>query len=74
MQKETLLQLSPKEAADAVAISERIALHWGLDKKKITGFEVLKRSIDARKRNVLINLKVKAFIDEPFHDTPLTNI
>ncbi len=72
MQKETLLQLSPKEAADAASISERIASHWGLDKKKITGFEILKRSIDARKRNVLINLKVNAFIDEPFFQTPLS--
>jgi len=70
MQKETLLQLSPKEAADAASISERIAQHWGLHQNKITGFEILKRSIDARKRNVLINLKVKAFIDEPFHFTP----
>lgn len=70
MQKETLLQLSPKEAADAASISEKIASHWGLDKKKITGFEILKRSIDARKRNVLINLKVNAFIDEPFFQTP----
>lgn len=71
MQQETLLQLSPKEAANAAAITEGIALHWGIHPTKITGFEILKRSIDARKRNVLINLKVKAFIDEPFHDTPL---
>jgi uncharacterized FAD-dependent dehydrogenase len=71
MQKETLLQLSPKEAASAASISEELAKHWGIQKNKITGFKILKRSIDARKRNVLINLKVKAFIDEPFHDTPL---
>jgi uncharacterized FAD-dependent dehydrogenase len=71
MQKETLLQLPPKEAANAAAITEGIALQWGIQPQKITGFEILKRSIDARKRNVLINLKVNAFIDEPFHDTPL---
>ncbi len=71
MQQEILLQLSPKDAADPAAIKEAIALHTGKAPLAVTGYHLLKRSIDARKRNVLINLKVNAFIDEPFFNTPL---
>ncbi|MCF8215228.1 MAG: FAD-dependent monooxygenase [Chitinophagaceae bacterium] len=71
MQQEVLLQLSPKDAAQSAVISENIANELGLDHKRVTGFHFIKKSIDARKRNVLINLKLKAFVDEPFHATTL---
>ena len=74
MQQEILLQLSPKDAADPAAIKEAIAFHTGKASKAVTGYHLLKRSIDARKRNVLIKLKVNAFIDEPFFDTPLPHL
>jgi hypothetical protein len=74
MQQEILLQLSPKDAADPAAIKDAIAMHTGKGLQAITGYQLLKRSIDARKRNVLINLKVTAFIDEPFFDIPLPHI
>jgi uncharacterized FAD-dependent dehydrogenase len=69
MQQQVLLQLSPKDAAQSAAIISEIANQLGLSQEKITGFQFIKKSIDARKRNVLINLKVNAFIDEPFHPT-----
>ena len=71
MQQEVLLQLSPKDAAQSAVISENIAHELGIDAKRITGFHFIKKSIDARKRNVLINLKLRAFVDEPFHATTL---
>ena len=33
----------------------------------ISGFQILKKSIDARGKQVLFNLSVNAFINEPFH-------
>jgi uncharacterized FAD-dependent dehydrogenase len=69
MQQQVLLQLSPKDAAQSAAIISEIANQLGVSQEKITGFQFIKKSIDARKRNVLINLKVNAFIDEPFHPT-----
>ena len=54
MQHEVLLQLSPKDAAQSAVISENIANELGLDPKRVTGFHLIKKSIDARKRNVLI--------------------
>ena len=71
MQHEVLLQLSPKDAAQSAVISENIANELGLDPKRVTGFHLIKKSIDARKRNVLINLKLRAFVDEPFFDATL---
>ena len=67
MQQQVLLQLSPRDAAQSAVIISEIANQLGIRHDKITGFQFIKKSIDARKRNVLINLKVNAFIDEPFH-------
>jgi len=71
MLHEVLLQLSPKDAAQSAVISENIANELGLDPKRVTGFHFIKKSIDARKRNVLINLKLRAFVDEPFFDATI---
>lgn len=71
MQHEVLLQLSPKDAAQSAVISENIANELGIDARRVTGFHFIKKSIDARKRNVLINLKLKAFVDEPFFNATI---
>ena len=68
MQQEIQLQLSPAEASQEYSIKAAIALHLGRKSSTITGFRILKKSIDARRRNVLFTLKVNAFIDEPFAD------
>ena len=68
MQQEILLQLSPKDAADAASIQVELARHLAVQPKKISGFQILKKSIDARKRDIKINLKLKAFINEPFEE------
>lgn len=72
MQRELLLQLSPKDAANSDAITAQIASSLAITKEKVTGFHLLKKSIDARRRDILINLKLKAYVDEPFHkwETP----
>jgi uncharacterized FAD-dependent dehydrogenase len=68
MQREIQLQLSPKDAADAATIQTELARHLAVQPKKISGFQILKKSIDARKQEVKINLKLKAFVDEPFQE------
>lgn len=68
MQQEIQLQLSPKDAADAASIQAELARHLAVQPKKITGYHILKKSIDARKQDVKINLKLKAFVDEPFRE------
>jgi uncharacterized FAD-dependent dehydrogenase len=73
MQRELLLQLSPKDAADSDAVTLKIAASLGVIKEKVTGFHLLKKSIDARRKDILINLKLNAFVDEPFRDWERTD-
>lgn len=73
MQRELLLQLSPKDAADSDAVTLKIAASLGVSKEKVTGFHLLKKSIDARRKDILINLKLNAFVDEPFREWKRTD-
>ena len=66
MQQEIQLQLSPAEAASPDIIRAVIAASLGKKISSITGFTTIKKSIDARRRNVLFTLRVRAFVDEPF--------
>ncbi len=67
MQKQLTLKLKPAEAADESVVKSYIARSTGFDPVKISGFHLLKRSIDARSRQqVWINLTINAFIEEPF--------
>lgn len=74
MKKILSLRLKPSEAADSSFIDQVIAAETGLPKKSISGFTILKRSIDARSRQVLINLSIEAFINEPFYQREKINI
>src|SRR5215212_789786 len=71
MQKNLTLRLLPSEAADENIIKEYIASEEGLSLTAVKGFEILKRSIDARGKQSWINLSVKAFINEPFQQREL---
>ncbi len=62
-----MLQLLPTEATDESIIRQRIAMQTSIKPRSLSGYSILKRSIDARRRQVFINLQVNAFIDEPFH-------
>ncbi len=74
MQKDISLKLTPGEAADDAAIKQYIARSLGKKETEINGFYRQKQSIDARGRQVWINLAVKAFVDEPFHQRDISPI
>ena len=68
MQQQYTLKLKPSEAANEPIVRQYIAQSSGKPIEQISGYQLLKRSIDARSRQqVWINLTVQAFIDEPFH-------
>ena len=67
MQQIFSLKLPPSQAANEDKVRQHIALVAGKKLTSISGWHILKKSIDARGKNVFINLKVNAFIDEPFH-------
>jgi len=67
MQQKISLKILPSDAANDVAMIEKIAHAVGKKTTEISGYELLKRSIDARGKTVWINLTLNAFINEPFH-------
>ncbi len=71
MQKKVSFQLLPEEAADEQSVRKWIAAAEGVKPSAVQGFYPLKQSIDARSRQVKVNLTVLAFIDEPFIKRPL---
>lgn len=70
MQQTIQLKLLPAEAANAATVQQLIANTLGQKQEAVTGFHILKKSIDARSRTVWINLTVQAFINEPFVERP----
>jgi len=68
MQQEFQLQVKPEEAQDQELLKLFVARSNKLLVSDITHVEIVKRSIDARQKNVKINLKVRAYIKEKFID------
>ena len=66
MQKVISLKLLPSEAANDTLIKNYIAQAEAVKVSSVSGFHILKHSIDARGKQPWINLSVKAFINEPF--------
>lgn len=71
MQKTISLKLFPSEAANEIRIKEYIARTEAVQQSAISGFTILKQSIDARGKQVWINLSLKAYINEPFQPREL---
>jgi hypothetical protein len=73
MVKEILLCLSPKEAFSEQLVKQIVADELAINSETIFSVQAVKRSIDARNRNIKINLKVRVFINEAatpaFHET-----
>lgn len=74
MQQQINLRLLPSEAAHNDAIKSAIASIVAKEVNSITGFNILKKSIDARGRQPYINLTLQAFIDEPFEERAVAKI
>jgi uncharacterized FAD-dependent dehydrogenase len=72
MQHNISLKLLPSEAADQSTVTSYIAKTVAKKNTDVTGYNILKRSIDARSKQPYINLTVQAFINEPFHSRQIT--
>lgn len=71
MIKELTVRVTPKTAAVHDELKLYISTIEDLDINSITSIRIVKRSIDARQRNVMVNLKVQVFIDEVAPNKPL---
>lgn len=64
MIKELQLRLLPEQAANEEALKQAVSLETGEALPAITAVRVLKRSVDARRRPIFINLTVRVFLNE----------
>ena len=71
MQKTISLKLLPSEASNQTLVRQYIASAESVKVSAISGYIILKHSIDARSRQPWINLSLKAFINEPFQSREL---
>src|SRR5512138_2409842 len=67
MIKQVQINLSPEAAADETQIRKIAASLSGVDTTDIVSLRIIKRSVDARKKNIRINLTIDAVIgaDDP---------
>ena len=68
MIQEYQLRVLPQVAANEQALKAYIADEYGYDVRTLTAIRILKRSIDARQRTIFVNLKVRAYVNEPATD------
>ena len=71
MQKLIALKLLPSEAADEQLIKKYIAGAESVRMDSVSGFHIIKSSIDARGKQPWVNLKLNVFINEPFQKRSL---
>ena len=64
MTKELQLRVTPKDGYNEQSIRRYVAREQGWDERTITCVRTLKRSIDARQRDIYVNLTVRVFINE----------
>ena len=75
MQKEIELGISPDFIHDEEYIITQGVQKLKVERKRIKGIHIRKRSIDARSRQVLYKVRVVFFIDEePIIDTFVSNL
>lgn len=58
------LRLDPESAANEMKLKVAASTALGIDANRIKHIDILRRSIDARQRRVMVNLSVQAHIDE----------
>jgi len=71
MQKIIILRIKPEETANDLYIRQQIANQKSVKLSTVSGYQILKKSIDARGKQIVFNISLNAFINEPFHSNPL---
>ena len=71
MPKSITLQLSPRLSADAEVYTSMAARQLGIRREDVALVRVVKRSIDARRSPVKVNLTLEIFIDQEPQPAPI---
>ena len=68
MTNEYQIRVVPEVAAQESRLRRWVADEQGIDERTIHGIRILKRSIDARQRQIFVNLKIRVYVNEQPHD------
>jgi len=73
------IRISPQDFANENLLQQHIANAVNLKPGQINAYQILRQSLDARSRNIVYQLQVNVFVDEPFEDAfafdaPLQNV
>ena len=68
MTNEYQIRVEPQVAAQENLLRRRIADEQGIDERTIYGVRILRRSIDARQRQIWVNLTVRVYVNEQPQD------
>ena len=71
MTEDYQIRIDPRTASDESRIIAVISEKYRLNKSRFKKIQIVKRSIDARQRNVMINLTVRCYLDEMPESTRL---
>lgn len=64
MVEELQLRVSPREAANDMLLRQIVSTRMDIDANRLKAVLVTRRSIDARQRRVMVNVTVRAYVDE----------
>lgn len=70
MQKDIDLRITPRQASDIDSIKQAFASSAGIPPHEVIAVRILRRSIDARQRNIYVNLRVRGYVGEVPTDEP----
>ena len=65
MQKEVVLRIDPRTASDTSLLKKQASAEAGVDVSEIQAMQVIKKSIDARQRQIYFNMTVRLYVNEP---------
>lgn len=68
MQQDIDIRITPKEASDIATIKRIFSRESKIPFPEINSVRILRRSIDARQRNIFVNLRVRGYINEEQSD------
>lgn len=64
MTKDLQLRVSPETACSTLRLTAEASTMLGIDANRITCVRIMKRSIDARQRRIMINLTIRVYVDQ----------
>lgn len=68
MPQNVTIRISPAEAANETILKQRLAVAAKTKPENINAYQIIRRSLDARSRNIVTQLQVNVFIHEEFFD------